>query len=316
MKSLTQASAYHLADCEYRHLSRRSISSYRTYERALLAYLEQEGIDPTIHALNLGNVRGASLWVRDRQGGKRHGTHAAKQFVAIMKLWSRFLVDEDILEADYLARLRRPNTERGAREPFQTWEIQAIRGAFQGTRTSVRDLAMFALMLDTGARIGELTALTLDNLDLMGYRIRVVGKGGRERIIPFGSGDRGGGKTARAVRDYLKQRHPQRPTAQAFLSYDGRPLYAGGFRGAFKAAALKGGVQNAEPHRCRHTFATRYLIRHPNDVEGLRYLLGHLSDDTYRIYAVQAGQIIAQMAGRDSLFETLSDGGEPARRRG
>lgn len=51
--------------------------------------------------------------------------------------------------------------------------------------------------------------------------------------------------------------------------------------------------------------ATRYLVAHPKDVEGLRYRLGHLSDDVYRVYAAEAGRIISEVTGRDSLYEAM-----------
>jgi integrase/recombinase XerD len=261
----------------------------------------------TLRSLNVPNVTAAANSFTENSGGKRGGSAAKHAFVVNMKVLVRFLVDEDILEADTLARLKRPKMASPARRPLATWEIQAIRGALTETSTADRDLAMYALSLDTGVRVSELISMREGDLDLEACRVTVWGKGNKQRVIPFGTVERGGGKTAKLLKTYLRRRHPSVPTDLLWLSYNGYPLGDKGWRQVFNKACALVNIKDRTPHELRHTFATRYLVRNPGDVEGLRYTLGHLSDDEYRTYTAEAGRIISDMLGRDSIFEDATD---------
>ena len=304
--SLVKASESHLADCRYRHLSPQTLRLYGIYERAFLEWCQHEHVPLELTSLVMPHVKRASEWVRSRNGGKRGGEWAARTFVRTMKVWSRFLVEEEELEADYLSRLHAPKVTQVARQAYQTWEIQAIRGALSETTTGVRDVAILSLLLDTGLRVGELVQLRVGDLDLRSRRVMVAsGKGRKQRVLPFGGEARDGGNTVRRLRAYLETRGRLHQDDPIFITVEGRPLSDSAFRRAFIKAARRAGVSHHEVHGTRHTFSVRYLVAHPNDVEGLRYLLGHISDDTYRIYAGQAGAIIAEIAGRESIADAM-----------
>lgn len=311
MRSLLEAKEYHLADCVYRRLSPKTIRAYTQTWDDFIRWCQTNGEGLTLHSLNAPNVKACANWVGTRRQGKRGNQSARLAFVACIKVAAKFLVDEDILEADTLAKVKRPKVDKGTRHALDAWEIQAIRGALSASPFAARNVAMFALSLDTGVRIEELCGLTLDRLDLESYRITVVGKGRRERVIPFGSAERGGGKTARLVKEYLKVR-PDAPTDRLWLGLGGHPLTQQGWRRAFKLAAKEAGIPDRVPHELRHTFATRWIVRNWDKgdgarIETLRYLMGHLSDDEYRTYSQDAGRLISDMAGRESLYEAMDE---------
>src|SRR5437764_10486839 len=97
-----------------------------------------------------------------------------------------------------------------------------------------------------------------------------------------------------------------------FLSHRGDPMTPAVFGSAYVKACKRAGVKDVEPHRTRHTFATHYLLRHRGDVEGLRYMMGHLSDDMYRVYTSQAGRLIAELNGDEVGADAMVDGEQPA----
>lgn len=313
MRNLIQASEAHLADCRFRHLAKTTINLYEYIETDYLKYLRASEAPLALHSLNAGRVRDWAAWHLDQGGGmgKRSGTAMVHLGVGILKTWSRWLVGEDVLEADYVGKLRRPKTTTTPRQPYAAWEIQALRGSMAETVTGVRDVAALALLLDTGIRVGELIGIRLDHLDLTARRLHITtGKGDTERILPFGSTDRDGGKTTRRLRDYIRVRRvsPQCPPGERdklWLTYDGFPMTKGAFQSMFRKACRRAGLSHTEIHSTRHAFAVNYLVAHPHDVEGLRYLLGHLSMATYRVYVGMAGQLLAELGGRESIAEAL-----------
>lgn len=312
VRGLVQASESHLADCRYRHLSSKTLAHYREYEGSFIEWCAAQDLSLALGSLNAGNVKLFTDWIRSRHGGKRDGEWAARASVSVLKIWCRYLVDEDILEADYLSRLKLPKVTKVARQAYEAWEIQALRGVMIDSSTATRDLAILSLLLDTGMRVSELVALRLADVDLQARRIAVYfGKGRIQRVVPFGNSTaRDGGTTVRRLRAYLAQRFvsPKAATAdqdRLLMSYAGMPLSDVGVRNVFVKAARRAQLSHQEVHATRHTFAVRYLVKNPGDVEGLRYLLGHLSMEMYRVYAGQAGALIAEVAGRESIADAL-----------
>lgn len=312
MRGLVHASESHLADCRFRHLSPKTLAHYQEYEQSFIKWCASVGQPLVLASLNAGNVRLFADYVRHRHGGKRDGESAAKACVSTLKIWSRYLVDEDLLEADYLSRLRLPKVTKVARQAYEAWEIQALRGAMADSPTSARDLAVLSLLLDTGMRVSELINLRLKDVDLTARRVIIhQGKGRLERVVPFGnSASRDGGASVRRLRAYLAIRwaSPELTAAESdrlLMGVHGRPLTDVGVRQVFAKAAQRCDLSHQEVHATRHTFAVRYLVRNPGDIEGLRYMLGHLSPEMYRVYAGQAGQLIAEVAGRESVADAL-----------
>ncbi len=312
MQSILEAREYHLAECRYRNLSPKTLRAYGDSWLHFQNWCVETGQALSLRSLNTANVQAAANVITERSLGKRGGTSAKRAFVVNMKVFVRFLVDEDILEADVLARLKRPKVASPARKPLETWEIQSVRGSMsQFTNTSDRDLAMYALSLDTGVRV----AMDKGDFDLESNRVRVWGKGNKERVLPFGNGERGGGKTAKLIRQYLRWRRPTVETEKMWLSLDGKPFTTGGWRIVFQRACKMAGIAERTPHELRHTFATRYLVRNPGDVQGLRYTMGHQSEQEYQTYVAEAGRIIADTLGRESVFEDATTDPTPIRRR-
>lgn len=280
-------------------------TNYLHYERKLLEALESLGIPPSLDVLTTANVRRTTEWYREnmRHGTSRGGKVAVRQYVERIKTFARFLEAEEIIPPDTLKRLAAPKIDKILRRPYEQSEVAAMWGACRASRNAARDEALLLLLLDTGMRIGEAAALTMDNLRLDDRRaiIGAPGKGRRERIVPLGDGSRrDGGRLIRALRAYLAVR-PGSAAPEVFVSDAGYSLSSLAAGQAIQRLGRASGVFNPIPHRLRHTFCTWYLVMFPGDELGLREIVGHLSKNVLSDYVHFAHSIVAERVGRASL---------------
>ncbi|SRR6266511_4669465 len=232
----------------------------------------------------------------------------------MLKRLGNVLEDNDYVADNPLRKLKLPAKAKYVRQPFSQQEINAMWGVCFRTLDPVRDEAVFLLLIDTGMRIGELCSLRLEKLDLEQHELTVMGKGRRERTVPFGDGQKGdGGRVTRALRRYLQARPIGRGAddAYVFLSRERRRLTPAGGYAIVRRIAELAGVVNAYPHRLRHSMATHYLTQYPGDELGLRRIIGHDARDVLADYVHLAQATIAERAGRASLAETLLRGSAP-----
>ena len=144
-----------------------------------------------------------------------------------------------------------------------------------------RDRALLELLYATGLRVSELVGLDLADVDLSSRQLRTLGKGRKERIVPFGE------KAAAALRAYLKVR-PRPKTARdadaLFLARTGTRLTDRSVRRILdRALRAAGVVRHASPHALRHSFAT-HLLAAGADLRSIQELLGHASLSTTQKY--------------------------------
>ena len=146
---------------------------------------------------------------------------------------------------------------------------------------SVRDRAILELLYATGLRVGELVSLDLPDVDLSGTLVRVTGKGGKERIVPFGS------KAVEALRRWLETSRPLRgrPAGEALLlNQRGGRLTDRSVRRILNQRLREAAIQaRISPHALRHSFAT-HLLGAGADLRAIQELLGHSSLSTTQRY--------------------------------
>jgi integrase/recombinase XerD len=161
-----------------------------------------------------------------------------------------------------------------------------------------RDRAMLEMAYGSGLRVSELVGLRLYQVDLEGRTVTVLGKGGKERIVPLG------GSALKALKLYLAARHKAtlaqlgaggrtrrqagtvalKPNASVFISRLGRPLTRQGFFKALKGwAAGDPRLAWVSPHTLRHCFAT-HLLEGGADLRAVQEMLGHSDISTTQIY--------------------------------
>jgi site-specific recombinase XerD len=181
-------------------------------------------------------------------------------------------------------------------------EIQQVLSALDVKNpTGCRDFAILILMLDSGLRLSEVIGLLDMNLDIDAGCLKVMGKGSKERIVPFGA------TTQKALWRY---RHHYRPepahsAVQAFfLTQDGEAMTANGVTSMFVRLGKRSGLTRLHPHLCRHTFATRYLMN-GGDVFSLQQILGHTTLEMVRRYVSLASAHVAVQHRKFSPMDRL-----------
>ncbi len=141
-----------------------------------------------------------------------------------------------------------------------------------------RDRALFEILYSAGLRVGEVVQLKTTDLNFYQKIVKVRGKGGKERIVPFND------KTLQAVRDYLSFRQPEKSVKELFLNYLQQPLTTRGVRVILnKILSELGMVKKASPHTFRHSFASHFLSGGA-EMRIVQEALGHSSLSTTQIY--------------------------------
>jgi len=146
----------------------------------------------------------------------------------------------------------------------------------------LRDRAMLELMYASGLRVSELVNLKRHQLSLQQNLVQLVGKGGKERLVPIGE------IAEQWLRDYLAQARPELSRGQEsdwlFVTSRGGPMTRHNFWQLIQRYAAKAGIrQHLSPHTLRHAFAT-HLLDHGADLRVVQTLLGHADLSTTQIY--------------------------------
>ena len=166
-------------------------------------------------------------------------------------------------------------------EPLNDVEVAAIFSAFDAnTSSGARGICMITLMLDTGIRSTELTTLQAKNVHLEEGYMKVMGKGQKERVLPFGSASQ------KSLLKYLYHFRPE-PIHQGIgnfiLTLDGYAMTDNALRLMMNRLTIRSGVDRLRAHVLRHTFAVNYLVN-GRDVFSLQQILGHTTLDMVRRY--------------------------------
>jgi integrase/recombinase XerD len=264
----------------------RAANTLAAYRRDLMAYeawlaARQVPLAEVAEADVLDYV--AHLWASGRAPAS-----VARGLVSVRSL-HRFLVDEGHSGRDPTGDVGTPRVPQGLPKALTEDEVAALLGAVVGEdATARRDRAMLELLYGTGMRISELVGLSLGDLALETDVARVLGKGGKERLVPLGRYARGaldewlsaGGRGA-----MTPARWARRGDSEAvFLNARGGRLSRQGAWGIVRHYGDKVGLgDRLTPHVLRHSCAT-HMLDHGADIRVVQELLGHASISTTQVY--------------------------------
>lgn len=265
-----------------RRSSPRTVEAYVRDLRALREFAEGAGLPLDARRLDVVSLR---AWLGSIFGDVGPSTIGRK--LAAVRSFFRFLVRRGDLAVNPAAGLKSPK----ARKPLprfltvdETFRVVDAPSESEGPLPT-RDRAILALLYGGGLRVGELVGLRLGSIDLAAGRVRVVGKGDKERVVPIGAG------AVEALRAYLACRarlvHPrtgeQHPDA-VFLGQRGTALTSRQVQNVVRRwGALGGGRGDLHPHALRHTCAT-HLLDAGADLRAIQELLGHATLSTTQRY--------------------------------
>ena len=151
-----------------------------------------------------------------------------------------------------------------------------------------RDKAMIEMLYATGMRISELVNLKITDIDIQRSVLKVLGKGSKERLIPFGE------KASDSLSHYLKKRKKSL-AKEVFISNRGKKMTRTGFWQRIKIYLSREGLKDSiSPHTLRHAFAT-HLLNRGADLRSVQLLLGHSDLSTTQIYTHIAKQRLGEV---------------------
>lgn len=217
---------------------------------------------------------------------KRKAT-TANRHLTTLKRFYRWALQEHHINNDPTVGLLTAKTPLRVPKLITERQVEDLLSAPNtNTALGVRDRTMLELLYASGLRVSELVSLTLLNISLNEHVVRIVGKGGKERLVPFGeqAQDWLQRYIHQARIDLLQNKHSQALFITARGAHAGKTMTRAMFWYLVKKYAKQVGIQMAiSPHTLRHAFAT-HLLNHGADLRVVQMLLGHSDISTTTIY--------------------------------
>ncbi len=223
----------------------------------------------------------------ERNGGKgearRFSSRSVARTVSSLRSFFKYLAREGILPASPISEVRGPRIGRPLPKYLTVTEVERILDApDRRTPEGMRDRAMLMLMYAAGLRASEVVSLRMENVDANAGFLRVLGKGGRERVVPVAEA------ALDALGDYVKEGRPRflkkKATSALFLSRLGRPISRQTLWNRITLWAREAGIPaKISPHTLRHSFAG-HLLAGGADLRAVQAMLGHADISTTQIY--------------------------------
>ncbi len=275
----------------------------------------EEGLSPNTLAAYRRDLTLYATWLQ-AQGRSLHQTteldlqayfseqHAttkattANRRLTVFKRYFRWALREGFLHTDPTLKLQSAKQALRVPKTLTEAQVEALLAAPDtGQALGVRDRTMLELMYASGLRVTELVTLKTFNLSLNDNVLRVLGKGSKERLVPFGQ------VASQWLRQYLGAARPEllagKQTDDLFITARGANAGSAMSRVMFwmvvkKHAAAAGIRVPLSPHTLRHAFAT-HLLNHGADLRAVQLLLGHADISTTTIYTHIARERLASL---------------------
>ena len=275
-------------------LSKNTLAAYRRDLTLLDKWLmgRQRGLTGAIEA----DLNG---YFAARHGATKATT--ANRRLTVFKRYFRWALREHLIAADPTLKLQAARQALRVPKTLTESQVEALLAAPDpGTPLGVRDRTMLELMYASGLRVSELVTLRVFNVSLTDNVLRVVGKGNKERLVPFGE------VASLWLKQYLAGARPSllagKQTEDLFVTHRGAKAGTAMSRVMFwmivKKHALSAGISAPlSPHTLRHAFAT-HLLNHGADLRAVQMLLGHADISTTTIYTHVARERLKALHAR------------------
>ena len=254
-------------------LSENTLAAYRRDLGNLAASLGKSLLDASSVDL---------MEVLARRYDQGYRVTSSARWLSCVKGFYRHSLEKGRVSVDPAAHLEHPKLGRPLPDALSETQVRDLLGAPDiSTPVGLRDRAMLEVLYATGLRVSELVGLNIASLNLRQGVVRVVGKGGKERLVPVGQ--EALAWVVRFVGEGRAALHGER-TRVLFPSQRGRQMARQTFWHAIKRHALVAGIdQRLSPHGLRHAFAT-HLLNHGADLRAVQMMLGHSDLSTTQIY--------------------------------
>lgn len=270
-----------------RNYSPNTIDAYRHDLNLLLNHLSGQGLAPT--DVKLDHLQRFAAWIHERGIGPK----SQARILSGVRTFYHYLVVDGYLEVDPTELLESPHLPKHLPEYLTTEEVDRLEAAIDLTSAEGhRNRAIIEVFFSCGLRVSELVELKLSNLFLNERFMRVVGKGGKERLVPISQ--RAVGELELWFDDRRQMRIKPGEDDYVFLNRRGHHLTRTMILIMVKRLGEAAGIKKTlSPHTLRHSFATA-LLRGGADLRVIQVLLGHADIATTEIYTHMDDETLRQ----------------------
>ncbi|MFO7761116.1 MAG: site-specific tyrosine recombinase XerD [Thermodesulfobacteriota bacterium] len=260
-----------------RRLADNTITSYQADLKDFILFLA--GKNKSLSQVTPSLIRKFQNHLQDRNLESR----SQARRISSLRNFFRFLAAEHIIESDPTLLLETPRLGERLPQDLTVAEVNTLlEGKCDRSPYTSRNRAMLYLLYATGMRVSELVNLPSAGVNLKSGFVRVLGKGSKERLIPFGE------EAGENLEQYLREGRPRllkgKISDYLFISNRGRPLGRFRFWQIIREKASAAGIdKRITPHMLRHSFAT-HMLAHGADLRSLQLLLGHSDISTTQVY--------------------------------
>lgn len=274
-------------------LSRNTLESYRRDLYKFIAWMEKQH-NSTLLEVTHADIQGFLAYLVCEQKAKATSTGRA---ISSLKRLFRYLLRQGKVVIDPTLQIAPPRLPRNLPKTLTEQDVDSLLQAPDvDTPLGMRDRAMLEVLYASGLRVSELVSLSIAQVSLDMGVVRVIGKGGKERLVPLGE------EALDWVRRYLAGMRTvllgNKLNEAMFVTQRGTAMTRQMFWYLIKRHARRGGLHKPlSPHTLRHAFAT-HLLNHGADLRVVQLLLGHADISTTQIYTHVARERLRQLHAR------------------
>ena len=272
-----------ILDVDYKEMNEKLISHFLKSKRliglaesTLTVYIDVIGYliefyDKGLADMSSDDIRGWFNYLLEK------GTTArtVDNYRSYLSSFYNFCNVEGLIFRNPMKKIEGIKQPKQVKQPFSSEELVLLRNNCE----TLREKALFELLLSSGIRLSELVNINRDDLDFHNNTFYVIGKGSKERKCYFND------SAKVAIKNYLNSRHDTNPAL--FIAYQGSPkrLRSGGVEYSLKQVAKRAGVTDVHPHRFRRSMACNLLSKNV-PLEQIRIMLGHTNLETTKLYVI------------------------------
>ncbi|MBP3034046.1 tyrosine recombinase XerC [Staphylococcus warneri] len=264
-----------------RNFSDHTLKSYRDDIVQFNDFLYQESLD-----LNNFEYKDARNYLSFLYSKNLKRTTVSRK-ISTLRTFYEYWMTQDESVVNPFVQLVHPKKEQYLPQFFYEEEMEALFKTVEtDSKKGMRDKVILELLYATGIRVSELVHIKTQDLDMKLPGVKVLGKGNKERFIPFGE------FCKQSIERYLKEFKPLKHVDHDYLivNMQGQPITERGVRYVLNDVVKRtSGVTNIHPHKLRHTFAT-HLLNQGADLRTVQSLLGHVNLSTTGKYTHVSNQ--------------------------
>lgn len=264
-----------------RHFSDHTLKSYHDDIMQFNDFLYQESLD-----LNDFEYKDARNYLSFLYSKNLKRTTVSRK-ISTLRTFYEYWMTQDESVVNPFVQLVHPKKEQYLPQFFYEEEMEALfKTVDTDSKKGMRDKVILELLYATGIRVSELVHIKTQDLDMKLPGVKVLGKGNKERFIPFGE------FCKQSIERYLKEFKPLKHVDHDYLivNMQGQPITERGVRYVLNDVVKRtSGVTNIHPHKLRHTFAT-HLLNQGADLRTVQSLLGHVNLSTTGKYTHVSNQ--------------------------